>query len=460
MTSGDAPVISVRNLCKQFRVYERPSQMLGEVLFGTKRHRVVTALDDVSFELGRGEILGILGRNGAGKSTLLKTLTGVIEPTSGEISIQGKISHLLELGGGFHPHYTGRENIYFGGACMNMSRAEIEGKLDDIIAFSELGADIDRPFRTYSAGMQARLTFAVAISVDPEVMIIDEWLAVGDARFALKCYDKIREFRDHGVTILFVTHNYPTLSEFCDRGLVLDHGRVIYQGDPLNTILSYQRVLYGDQPKDQGAGETSPDAAETAAESTAIDAAAPEDPTAQFESVLAHFVGNSGLDFSKRMGSGEALFSRIAIVNCRGEPSTVLQPSEQFRLVLELALHKSLTTPAAGFFIKDWQGKILCSTDTNLFPASPIVGTHPAGSRLVVAFDLQCNFAGGRYFLGVALAGDDLRRIDVVHDVVMFEVTSTPLMHRDGVVNLNPQVLAVSSAADRPAPELEKLSAS
>ena len=298
--------IAVHDLCKQFRFYDRPSHMLSEMLLRRPRHRMINAIDGISFTVPRGEILGIVGRNGAGKSTLLKLLTGVLEPSSGEIEVRGKVSHLLELGGGFNPHYSGRENIYFGGACMGMSRREIDGKLDSIIDFSELGVDIDRPFRTYSSGMQARLTFAVAISVEPEILIIDEWLAVGDARFALKCYDKIREFRNQGVTILFVTHTYNSLMEFCDRGMVLDKGRLVHLGDPASAIMSYHRIIFGDQPN--------PELSTDVAASNAASVLASDQPS-KYAVALNEFMSKTATDFSKRMGSMEAVLSRFAIVN-------------------------------------------------------------------------------------------------------------------------------------------------
>ena len=335
--------IAVHDLCKQFRVYDRPSHMLSELLLRRPRHRTINALDGLSFTVARGEILGIVGRNGAGKSTLLKLLTGVLEPSSGEIEVHGKVSHLLELGGGFNPHYSGRENIYFGGACMGMSRREIDRKLDSIIAFSELGADIDRPFRTYSSGMQARLTFAVAISVDPEVLIIDEWLAVGDARFALKCYEKIREFRDRGVTILFVTHTYNSLLEFCDRGMVLDRGRLVYLGDPSTAVMNYHRIIYGDQAR---------------AEPPIIRLhlmwhLCARTESNKYEAALDSFMSKAATDFSKRMGSLEAVFSRFAVVNAQNEVTTLLQPEETFRIYFEVTFRCTLTSTKVGFFIKD-----------------------------------------------------------------------------------------------------------
>ena len=440
--------IAVRDLCKQFRVYDRPSHMLSELLLRRPRHRTINALDDLSFTVVRGEILGIVGRNGAGKSTLLKLLTGVLEPSSGEIELHGKVSHLLELGGGFNPHYSGRENIYFGGACMGMSRREIDSKLDSIIAFSELGADIDRPFRTYSSGMQARLTFAVAISVEPEVLIIDEWLAVGDARFALKCYDKIREFRDRGVTILFVTHTYNSLLEFCDRGMVLDLGRLVYLGDPATAVMSYHRIIFGDRPNPNS--------------QLAVDEAASAlagDKSNNCAAVLDAFMGSTAIDFSKRMGAAEAEISRFAIVNAQNEVTTLLRPEETFQMYFEVTLKSTLTSPVVGFFIKDSWGRIICSTATNVFAESPLKGIHQRGSQIVAIFSLRNTLSGGRYFLGAAVSGDDGRRIDVMHDVVMFEVMPTPLIYTDCVVNMFPEVFAIRLNQDiSPADEEAKFS--
>lgn len=232
--------IKVTNLNKIYPIYDRPVDIVKELLFRKKKHREYHALKDISFEVKKGEVVGVIGRNGAGKSTLLKILAGTLSKTSGDIKINGKVSAILELGTGFNPEYTGRENIYLGGIATGMTREEINAKVEEIIDFSELRDVIDQPFKTYSSGMQARLTFSVAISVDPDIFIIDEALAAGDALFVNKCMKRIREICDSGVTVFFVSHSTDLVSKLCQTAIWIENGAVKLIDSAYSVSKSYE----------------------------------------------------------------------------------------------------------------------------------------------------------------------------------------------------------------------------
>ncbi len=244
----DNIAISVKNLTKVYHLYDSPKDRLKEALnpFGKKYHHDFYALKDVSFEIKKGETVGIIGKNGAGKSTLLKIITGVLTPTSGEVQVKGKIASLLELGAGFNPEMTGMENIYLNGTIMGFSKEEMDAKVDAILSFADIGEFIDQPVKMYSSGMFARLAFSVAINVEPDVLIVDEALSVGDARFQNRCIRKMEEIGDAGTTILFVSHDTQAVNKFCHRVIWLNEGKIKAEGEPASILEEYMSFMtYG-----------------------------------------------------------------------------------------------------------------------------------------------------------------------------------------------------------------------
>jgi ABC-type polysaccharide/polyol phosphate transport system ATPase subunit len=227
------PIINIKNLNKKYKIYDKPSDRLKETLspFNKKRHKEFFALENIDMSIYPGEIIGFLGKNGAGKSTLLKIITGVLEPTSGKVEVKGKISALLELGTGFNPEYTGIENIYLYGTMMGKTKKEIDNEFDEIIEFADIGQFLYQPLKTYSSGMFARLAFSVAINVNPDILIVDEILSVGDLKFQLKCMNKMKEMMSNGTTILFVSHDINAIKRFCNRAIWINEGKVIKSGD-------------------------------------------------------------------------------------------------------------------------------------------------------------------------------------------------------------------------------------
>lgn len=239
-------VIEIKNITKIYNLYNKPSDRLKEALFSRKsRHTEFAALNGVSFDVCKGEILGIIGKNGSGKSTILKIITNVLTPTSGECIVKGKIAALLELGAGFNMEYTGIENIYLNGQMIGFSKEEMDKKLQDIIDFADIGEHIFQPVKTYSSGMFARLAFSVAISVDPDILIVDEALSVGDVFFQNKCYRRFEEFRDKGKTILFVTHDMGSVIRYCNRCVLLNAGKKVGEGKPQEMVDLYKRIMVG-----------------------------------------------------------------------------------------------------------------------------------------------------------------------------------------------------------------------
>lgn len=329
--------IKVENLSKVYKLYNAPIDRMKEALHPRKKsyHKEFYALNDVSFEIKRGECVGILGKNGAGKSTILKIITGVLTPTSGKVTVNGKISALLELGAGFNPEYTGMENIYFQGNLMGFEREEMEAKVQAILDFAEIGAFIDQPVKNYSSGMFARLAFAVAISVEPDILIVDEALSVGDAAFQNKCMRRMIKIMEEGATVLFVSHDTQAINKFCTKAIWLKDGTKHMEGeteDVTNAYMSFS--AYG---------------LETIANVTSSDLHNNTD--------IVHDSLNydwlTSTDGLECFGDGKAKILRVGFLDGNGVPSSVLKQGDVAQFICEVVAFEGLYDVGLGVLLKD-----------------------------------------------------------------------------------------------------------
>jgi len=418
--------IYAKGLRKAYKIYASPIDRALESFRGGIRHTERVALDNVDLELKRGEVVGILGRNGAGKSTLLKIVAKTLEKTSGELDVNGRVTAILELGTGFHPEYSGRENIYMGGLCLGMTRSEIDAKIDEIIDFSELRDVIDDPFKTYSTGMQARLTFSTAISVDPDILIVDEALSVGDARFQMKCFAWLQDLREKDATILIVSHDTNTITTFCDRALILEDGKVYAEGDAKEVSELYQNMLFGRKSVNnnlEGLGaENSADGNDGNDEDQAgVDAANVPDGDIHQETA--------------RYGTGEAELLDWGLFNEAEERISVIETGSKVRFSMTLKCKTDIAGLSYGFAIKNTKGTVLWGI-TNLSYANK--GTSAlVGDTLNINAHCTLWLNAGDYFVTLGAAhvenGD---KIDFVEDGIHFKVTGPGGIFTTSVVNL------------------------
>jgi ABC-type polysaccharide/polyol phosphate transport system ATPase subunit len=405
-----AASIEVRDLTKVFRLYGGPRDRLIEAVHPLRKkyHQEFAALDGVTFSIPRGETVAFIGKNGSGKSTLLKSITGILTPTRGTVNVQGKISALLELGTGFNPELTGIENIFFTGAIMGIPRAEMEKRLDEILAFADIGEYIHQPVKRFSSGMFVRLAFAVAVHVDPEILIIDEALSVGDMRFQQKCYRRIRDFKQAGVTILFVSHDMGAVINFCDRCLWLKDGKVERDGVPVEVVRAYSAYMNYDA-NEAPAAPVKQLPAETSAWTDV--------------SAFASF-GDRGAEIAR------VLFSR------KGQNASleVLRGGEDVEFAMEVVFHQDMPDPLYGLLIKDNYGNQIIGINSFVyeFDCKP----RKKGEKVVFKFGFQWpQVRNGEYTLSAAIAeGTQDTHIEHhwVHDALVVQVANNGPRHRLG----------------------------
>lgn len=393
LQEAQAPAIEVKDVVKIYKLYNKPRDRVKEAFgFGKKQQtKLHYALNGVSLKIAKGETVGIIGTNGSGKSTILKIITGVLNPTSGEVHVDGRISALLELGAGFNMEYNGIENVYLNGTMMGFSEKEIEEKLPSILEFADIGDYVYQPVKTYSSGMFVRLAFAVAINIEPEILIVDEALSVGDVFFQAKCYRKFEEFKEQGKTIVFVSHDLSSISKYCDRVFLLNQGNLLGEGKPREMIDAYKRVLVGQYE----------DAGEEKAEAEA------ENPSA--------------LEY----GNGQAQILEYYMTDDRGVRTCAIIKGSEFTIHMKVKFTEKIPAPIFAFSIKNVLGVEITGTNTMIEKAF-LEGVEP-GQVKEITFTQKMSLQGGEYLLSLGVTGYRGETFEVYHrlyDILNISVVS------------------------------------
>ncbi len=379
-------VIKVNDVTKIYKLYDKPIDRLKESLSISKKkfYREHYSLKNISFSVKRGETIGIIGTNGSGKSTLLKIITGVLNPSLGNVEIEGRISALLELGAGFNMEYTGIENIYLNGTMMGYKKEDIDKRISSIIEFADIGEFVNQPVKTYSSGMFVRLAFAVAINIDPEILIVDEALSVGDVFFQAKCYKKFQEFRDMGKTIIFVSHDLSSISKYCDRVILLNKGEFIEEGEPKKIIDLYKKILVNQFDNEENQ----------------------KDPITEeinnFEKKI--WKNEMNLNSEKiEYGDKKAEIIDFGIFDNKLQLTNTVLKNKMFSLKLKMKFYEKIQDPIFAFTIKDIKGNEI--TGTNTFLEKKYFDNPNRGSILTVTFNQMMNLQGGTYLLSIGCTG-------------------------------------------------------
>lgn len=394
------PSILVNDLTKIYHLYQSPKDRLKETLHLTKRnlHEDFYALRNVSFEVYPGETIGIIGKNGAGKSTLLKIITGVLTPSSGSVHIEGKISALLELGAGFNTEFTGLENIYLNGTIMGYSRDEMKMRMQAILEFADIGEFIHQPVKSYSSGMFMRLAFSVAINVDPEILIVDEALSVGDILFQAKCFKKIQEFKEKGKTILFVSHSLNNILQYCDRCIVLNDGMKLSEGDSPAMVDLFKQLL-----------------------------ATPKEKKDNITALVKHFNQKATKDDLHQILRDRLILNKnyleygdqtltiidFGIIDAYGQVTNIIDAGKSFQIIMRVQVNAEKEQPIFAFSIKDIHGVEITGTNT-LYNDIDTGHIYP-GDSIEVVFTQTLPLLGDGYLLSLGCTGYDQDEFVVYH---------------------------------------------
>ncbi|MBZ4687981.1 MAG: transporter ATP-binding protein [Clostridiales bacterium] len=398
--------IEVENLSKIYKIYEKPIDRLKEALHPLRKklHKEFYALKNISFQVEAGQTVGIIGKNGSGKSTLLKILTGVLTPSSGNINIKGRLSALLELGAGFNPELTGIENVYLNGAILGYSKEEINDKLKDILDFADIGEFINQPVKTYSSGMFVRLAFAVAINVDPDILIVDEALAVGDIRFQQKCFRKIEEFKENK-TVLFVSHDLSAINKFCDYAIWINDGCIIDYGEPSEVTKKYQAFMMGSNLNKYEDNINSD----------------------ENRNINDQFIDNiDSIDDNLDVwGDNKAIITGISLIDSNTKnKNSLFKAGQKASLYIRVKYNDNINNPIVGFTIKDRLGNIV--TQSNSYILEQYLNYAEKGTIVCYKFDFTFpNLKRGIYTISPAVASgtqEDHVQHCWIHDALVIQV--------------------------------------
>lgn len=441
-------VIQIENLSKCYHIYDKPRDRLVQMLTRGKKQlcREFWALKDVSFEVRKGESVGIIGRNGSGKSTLLQLICGTLNPTTGNIQTRGRIAALLELGSGFNPEFTGRENVYMNGAVLGLSTAEIDARYDEIAAFADIGDFIDQPIKIYSSGMMVRLAFAVQVCIEPEILIVDEALAVGDALFQKRCFERMERLTSNGTTLLFVSHDQESVRTLTSRAIFLKSGAIQAMGSSSEVLLEYRKQLH--EEESQALSDAAVRLKERAAATRA--ALAPKSAPAPTSAIgEPPHVRSSSLSF----GDMEAEVLTVETFNADGESCAYFDPREKVTVVVECIAHRNLTHLNVNLRIRNKEGVKICSWGTLnqdiAIRASGDEGeifwdkSFDTGQKFSVSFDFICGLGVNLYEIQAAVTHEgkpyyaEQHMLHWIDEAAFFTVTTNPReYHFGGIVDL------------------------
>lgn len=423
--------IDVRDVTKIYKLYDKPIDRLKESLnpFHKNYHRDFYALSHISFQVKKGETVGIIGTNGSGKSTILKIITGVLTPTTGTAKVDGVISALLELGAGFNMDYTGIENIYMNGTMMGFSRKEMDGKLQDILDFADIGDFVYQPVKTYSSGMFVRLAFALAINVDPEILIVDEALSVGDVFFQAKCYRRMEEIRKNGTTILMVTHDMGSIIKYCDRVVLLNKGEFVAEGAPGRMVDMYKKILAGQMDSLKEELEEMNDFSGDSVSGGLEDKVFKKEETHGGGLMKDKIAVNAN---RTEYGDGRAAIFDFGLEDQRGNLSNLILKGEMFTIREKIRFYADIKAPIFTYTIKDKKGTSLTGTNT-MYEGADIKPVKN-GDMYEVSFTQKMTLQGGEYLLSMSCTGFEGEEHVVYHR--LYDVASITVISNKNTVGV------------------------